>query len=203
LNQGASCTAGSRIIVDASLHDELVERIVARAPQYRPMDPLDAVALAGSMVNQAAFDRVCGYLRVGREEGATLTLGGGPAGDGAGGRSVQQTVFTAVQPGMRIAQEEIFGPVLSVIRFEDPEEALAIANGTGYGLNAAVWTRDLDRAHRFARRLRAGMVTINGFGGVNPALPFGGVGLSGSGRDNSLHALDGYTYLKSTRISLG
>jgi acyl-CoA reductase-like NAD-dependent aldehyde dehydrogenase len=169
------------LVVHESPHDELVERIVACISRYRPMDPLDPAALAGSMVDEAAFDRVCGYTQAGKDDGANL-VAGGVAGDGW---SVEPTIFTAVRPAMRIAQEKIFAPVLSVMRFREPDEALAIANGTAYGLNAAVWTRDLDQAHRFARRLRAGMVTLNRFGGVNPALPFGGVDLSGSGRDNS------------------
>jgi len=178
---------------------EEIERIARTMP---PGDPLDPQTRLGAIVDEAQAQRVLGYIDAGRSEGARLALGGRRVREHSGGYYIEPTVFDAVRPQMRIAREEIFGPVLSAITFRNLEEALRIANDVSYGLAAAVWTGDITAAHRAARALRAGVVYVNCYDADDITVPFGGFKQSGFGRDKSLHALDKYTELKTTWIDL-
>jgi 4-guanidinobutyraldehyde dehydrogenase / NAD-dependent aldehyde dehydrogenase len=201
-NQGEVCNAGSRLLVHESLKDEFLERVVRVAETIRPGDPLDSETRMGAIVDRTQLDRVLGYIEAGREQGADLQLGGGQVLEESGGYFVEPTIFDAVSNEMRIAREEIFGPVLATIPFGDEEEAIAIANDTVYGLAAAVWTSDVSRAHRVSRALRAGVVWVNCFDRGDITAPFGGFKQSGFGRDKSIHALDKYTDLKTIWIAI-
>ncbi|MGF1529114.1 MAG: aldehyde dehydrogenase [Candidatus Competibacterales bacterium] len=201
-NQGEVCTAGSRLLVDRRIKDQLLERVLQVGQQLAVGDPLDPATQMGAIVDAVQLQRVLRYLDQGRAAGARLVLGGEQVRRDSGGYFIAPTVFDAVDNGMTIAREEIFGPVLATIPFDDPDEALAIANDTPYGLAAALWTSDINKAHRSAQRLKAGTVWVNCFDESNILVPFGGFKQSGIGRDNSLHALEKYTELKSTWISL-
>jgi acyl-CoA reductase-like NAD-dependent aldehyde dehydrogenase len=203
-NAGQCCTAGSRLLVHESVHDELVGRIVERAAKMAPGDPLDPKTRYGPLVSEEQLERVLGYIEQGRSEGATVATGGGRAArDGReGGFWVEPTVFTGVEAGHVIAREEIFGPVLAALTFADEDEALELANRTIYGLAAGVWTRDVKKAHRFARDLQAGTVWVNTYHPLDPASPFGGYKQSGFGRELGRHALDLYTQVKSVWVDL-
>jgi 4-guanidinobutyraldehyde dehydrogenase / NAD-dependent aldehyde dehydrogenase len=201
-NQGEMCSAGSRLIVERAVRDEVLDKVVAAARALAPGDPLDPATRLGAIVDSVQLDTVMGYIGAGRDEGATLLAGGNRARQQSGGCYVEPTVFGDVAPGMKIAREEIFGPVLASITVRDAEEAVSVGNSVIYGLAAAVWTRDLRRAHRIARALRSGMVYVNCYDADDITVPFGGFKQSGTGRDKSLHAFDKYTELKTTWIDL-
>jgi gamma-glutamyl-gamma-aminobutyraldehyde dehydrogenase len=200
-NMGENCTCGSRLIVHRSVRDELLERIVARTAVWTVGDPQDPSTRIGPMIEAPHLDKVLGYIEAGRAEGARVVVGGGRAMPDSGGHFVQATVFDGVDNSMRIAREEIFGPVISTIAFDSEEEGLAIANDTNYGLHAAVYTNDLDTAIRAARSLRAGTVSVNAYSEGDITTPFGGYKESGfGGRDKGLEAFDQYTEKKTVWI---
>ncbi|GAB4550669.1 MAG: aldehyde dehydrogenase [Rhizobacter sp.] len=201
-NQGESCNAPSRVFVHESVADDFVKIVAGEAPGYQPGDPLNAATEMGALVDDTQLRTVLGYIDAGRSEGARIAVGGQQARTETGGYFVEPTVFESVNNGMRIAREEIFGPVMSVIRFKTEEEAIALANDSTYGLQASVWSSNINRAHRVARALRAGTVHVNQYDEDDITVPFGGFKQSGSGRDKSLHAFDKYTELKTTWIRL-
>lgn len=202
-NQGEMCSAGSRLLVEESIREALLAKVTAIAGEFQPGDPLDPATRLGALVDEGQMERVLGYIDSGRSEGARVLVGGSRSRRESGGYYVEPTVFDGVAPSMRIAREEIFGPVLSCIAFREPAEALRIANDSEYGLAAAVWSRNLSTAHRIARGLRAGTVYVNCYDADDITVPFGGYKQSGIGRDKSLHAFDKYTELKTTWIELG
>ncbi len=201
-NQGEVCTAASRLLVHDSIKNEFVDEVVKAAGTMQPRHPFEPDAAMGAMVDDIQTERVMGYVRSGTEEGATLRCGGHRAEVEENGYYIEPTVFDRVTGEMKIAREEIFGPVLSCMGFSDEDEAVRIANDTPYGLAAAVWTSNLSRAHRVARKIRAGSVWVNYYDGGDMTAPFGGFKQSGNGRDKSLHALDKYTEMKATWINL-
>jgi len=203
-NKGEICNAGSRVVVQGSRYDEFVNRLAARAKKMRVGDPLDPSTEMGAQISSNQVNTILGYIRSGQEQGAKLVAGGEPDKEGAKARGnfVKPTVFADVKPEMKIAQEEIFGPVLSCIRADDEESLVKIANGTSYGLAAAIWTRDVARAHTLAKKIQAGVVWINCFNEFDDVAPFGGYKQSGWGRDLSRHALENYTQLKTVWTQL-
>ena len=201
-NQGESCNAPSRLFVEESIKDAFLEKALALVPRYQPADPLASGTIMGALVDRTQLDTVLGYIASGQEQGARLLAGGSAVEPVAGGCYVQPTIFDGVSNDMRIAREEIFGPVLSVLSFSDAAEAVRQANDSLYGLQAAVWTRDLNKAHGVARALRAGTVHVNQYNDDDITVPFGGFRQSGIGRDKSLHAFDKYTELKTTWIRI-
>jgi len=201
-NQGEVCCAPSRLILSERVKDEFMAILVATMKKIRPGDPLDPASNMGALVEKGHLESVKRYIAKGREEGARLILGGDSPDVGLDGYYLNPTIFDGVDNRMTIAQEEIFGPVLSVITVKDDEEAVRVANDTIYGLAAGLWTRDLSRAHRLSRRLRAGSVWVNCYDSADCTVPFGGYKQSGNGRDKSLHAISKYTELKTTWIEL-
>jgi gamma-glutamyl-gamma-aminobutyraldehyde dehydrogenase len=202
-NMGENCSAGSRLIVHRSRKDALLEAIEAELAAWPVGDPLDPATRIGALISRGHLERVLGYVEAGRAEGARVVTGGERILEETGGYFVPPTVFDGVRNDMRIAREEIFGPVLSVIEFDTEAEAVAIANDTPYGLAASLYTDDLNVAHRVARELKAGVVGINAYSEGDMTTPFGGYKLSGfGGHDKSVHAHDQYTETKTTWIKL-
>ena len=200
-NMGEMCTAGSRLLVHRDIKDVFLDKLIAAARSYTPGNPLDPKTSMGAIVDQVQLDRVLSYIEAGRAE-SKLLLGGGRVKQESGGYYIEPTIFDT-KSDAKIAREEIFGPVLSVITFDTVEEAIRIANDSEYGLAAAVWTSNLTTAHEVARSLRAGTVWVNCYDeGGDMNFPFGGYKQSGNGRDKSLHALEKYTELKSTLVRL-
>ncbi|MFF8392110.1 aldehyde dehydrogenase [Streptomyces sp. NPDC016172] len=201
-NQGEMCTAPSRLLVHSSIAERVTEAVVRRARELRVGDPLDPETEMGALVGRAHLDRVRDHIRHGVDEGARLRTGGDRVLAETGGTYLEPTVFDRVDPGSRLAREEIFGPVLSVLAFDDLDEAVRLANATEYGLAAGLWTSDLSTAHQVSRRLKAGTVWVNCYEEGDLTVPFGGMKQSGNGRDKSVHALEKYTELKTTWIQL-
>jgi aldehyde dehydrogenase (NAD+) len=199
--KGEVCAAGSRLLVESSAHSEVVAMVADGASQLKIGDPFEKDTRIGAVVSERQMETVLGYIEKGVEEGATLVAGGGRA-DIEPGYFVQPTVFDDVTPDMTIAREEIFGPVLATLTFDEVDEAIEMANDTPYGLAAAVWTSDVKKAHHVASRLKAGTIWINTYNLYDPASPFGGYKESGYGRDLGHHALDLYTQTKSVWVNL-
>ncbi len=200
-NQGEVCNAASRLLVEASIKDAFIEKVRARAGQYMPGDPLDPGSVAGALVTEGQMKRVLGYVEKAKAEGGTLVAGGSRVRAESGGFYVEPTVFANIKNTDTLAREEVFGPVLGVIAFKDEDEAVRIANDTVYGLASGMWTGNISRAHRVARKLRSGLVWINGWDACDITVPFGGAKQSGFGRDRSLHALEKYTELKGISVT--
>ncbi len=200
-NQGEVCCAGSRLFLEKSIHDEFVDKLSNKASGLRVGNPEDTGTQMGAQVSKEQFDRILGYIDTGKQEGAKLVTGGERCGDR--GYFIKPTIFDAVDNNMKIAREEIFGPVVSAITFDDVSEVVRQSNLSIYGLAAAVWTRDIKKAHRLARDLKAGTIWINTYNSFDAASPFGGFKQSGFGRELGVHALELYTQVKSVWINLG
>ena len=202
-NQGESCNAPSRLFVEESIKAQFLEKAVAMMPDFQAGDPLDESTVMGAIVDSIQLKTVLGYIEAGKEEGAKLVSGGLQQRTESGGYFVAPTLFDGVDSTMKIAREEIFGPVLSVIGFTDLDDAIRQANATPYGLQAAIWSADINKAIQTSRALRAGTVHVNSYDEDDITVPFGGYKQSGNGRDKSLHAFDKYTEMKTTWIRIG
>jgi aldehyde dehydrogenase (NAD+) len=202
---GQTCIAGSRLLLQESIHDQFVEKLVAMAKQARLGDPSRLETQVGPVTTPPQYAKILSYIDIAKGEGAKCVLGGGPATkeEGGGKYFVKPTIFTGVNNKMRIAQEEVFGPVLSVIKFRDEEEAVAIANDIAYGLGAGIWTQSVRRATSVSKRIRAGTVWVNTYRAVSFLMPFGGYKASGLGRENGAEAIEGYLQTKSVWINNG
>lgn len=200
-NQGQCCCAGSRLFVEEKIHDAFVEKLVARAKKQRVGDPFDMATTQGPQISQEQCDRIMGYIDIGISEGANLLSGGKRVGNK--GYFIQPTIFDGVKDNMRIAKEEIFGPVMNILKFKDVDEVVQRGNKTFYGLAAAIWTKDITKAHRIANSLRAGTVWVNCYDVLDAAAPFGGFKMSGIGRELGEYALSLYTEVKTVYINLG
>jgi aldehyde dehydrogenase (NAD+) len=198
---GQCCTAGSRLFVEAKVHDDFVARLVEKARQRKLGNPLEPGTEQGPQVSQEQLEKILGYVDLGQRQGARLLTGGQRVGDR--GFFVEPAVFDQVQDDMAIAREEIFGPVVSILPFKEMAEVVRRANDTSYGLAAAIWTKDLDKAHLFAHGVKAGTVWVNCYHVVESTTPFGGFKMSGQGRENGAAALEHYTELKTVTIKLG
>ncbi|HEV8611241.1 MAG TPA: aldehyde dehydrogenase family protein [Thermoanaerobaculia bacterium] len=200
--KGELCSAGSRLLIEEAAHDALLEKVVDRAKKMVPADPLHPKTRLGSLVSEKQRENVEAYVESGKSGGAKLVAGGNRAAVDGKGAFFEATVFDGVTPDMRIAREEIFGPVLATLTFKDENEAVAIGNSTIYGLAAAVWTRDVKKALRTAKALKAGTVWVNAYNFYDPGLPFGGYKESGFGRERGHYALEEYTQVKSVWVDL-
>jgi len=200
-NQGEVCCAGSRLFIEKSIHEEFIDKLSNKAANMRVGNPEDTGTQMGAQVSKEQFDKILGYIETGKQEGAKLVTGGERCGER--GYFIKPTIFDAVDNNMRIAKEEIFGPVVSAITFDDVDEVVRQGNLSVYGLAAAVWTRDIKKAHRLARDLKAGTIWINTYNAFDAASPFGGFKQSGFGRELGVHALELYTHVKSVWINLG
>jgi len=200
-NQGEVCCAGSRLFIEKSIHEEFIDKLSNKAANMRVGNPEDTGTQMGAQVSKEQFDKILGYIETGKQEGAKLVTGGERCGER--GYFIMPTIFDAVDNNMRIAKEEIFGPVVSAITFEDVDEVVRQGNLSVYGLAAAVWTKDIKKAHRLARDLKAGTIWINTYNAFDAASPFGGFKQSGFGRELGVHALELYTHVKSVWINLG
>lgn len=201
-NSGQVCVAGSRLIVEDSIHDEFVEKVSQIAAKIRVGDPLDLTTEAGAISSEVQMEKDLSFIAMAQAEGGRLETGGTRILQDTGGYYVSPTVFSAVTPTMTLALDEVFGPVLGILRFSGEDDALRLANSTVYGLASAVWTANLGRAHRMVRGIKAGVVHVNTYGGADATVPLGGVRQSGNGHDKSLHALEKYTDLKTAWIQL-
>jgi len=201
--KGECCNAGSRLFVERKVHGEFMEKLLARAKKLQPADPLDPKTRLGAIVSHQQMKSVLGYIEAGKNEGAKLLAGGNQVSlDGGKGFFLEPTIFGGVRNDMKIAQEEIFGPVLATLTFDDVDQVVDLANRNPYGLAAAVWTRDVNKAHRVSRQLKAGLIWINTYGLMDAAVPFGGFKSSGFGRELGMHAIEHYTELKSVWMNL-
>jgi acyl-CoA reductase-like NAD-dependent aldehyde dehydrogenase len=201
--KGEVCAAGSRLFVEKKIHDDFMQKLVDRANKLKPGDPLDPKTRLGAIVSEQQMKTVLSYIEAGNKEGAKLVAGGKRASvDGSKGYFLEPTIFDSVDNKMKIAQEEIFGPVLATIPFDDVEQVAEQANQNIYGLAAAIWTNDVRKAHSLARRLKAGTIWINAYNFYDPALPFGGYKQSGFGRELGMRAIEHYTELKSVWLNL-
>ena len=198
---GQCCTAGSRLFVEKKIHQEFVERLAEKSKERKIGDPMDPSTEQGPQVSQEQMDKILGYVELGQKQGATLLSGGHRVGNK--GYFVEPTVFDNVKDDMAIAKDEIFGPVVSVLPFTSAEEAAERANKTTYGLAAAVWTKNIDKAHLFAKQVKAGTVWVNCYHVVDTTTPFGGFKMSGQGRENGEAALEHYTETKTVTVKLG
>ncbi|HUE52571.1 MAG TPA: aldehyde dehydrogenase family protein [Terriglobales bacterium] len=201
--KGEVCNAGSRLFLDSKIQDEFLEKLVARAKKMQPADPLDPKTRMGAIVSQEQMKTVLGYIETGKKEGAKLIAGGNRVSvDGGKGFFIEPTIFGGVKNDMTIAQEEIFGPVLATLSFDDIDQVIQQANNNPYGLASAVWTRDVKKAHMVSRQLKAGTVWINTYGLMDASLGFGGYKSSGFGRELGMHAIEHYTELKTVWLNL-
>ena len=200
--KGEVCAAGSRLLVEASVHDQVVEQLAAGAKKLTPGDPLDKNTRLGALVSKKQQETVLSYIQKGKDEGATLVAGGNAVRPNGKGYYVEATVFDQVKPEMTIAREEIFGPVLAVLTFDSLEAGVQLANRSMYGLAAGIWTKDIQKAHRTARAIRAGTVWINSYNFYDSGAPFGGFKASGFGRDLGRDALDGYLETKTVWVAM-
>ncbi|MBY0561354.1 aldehyde dehydrogenase [Hyphomicrobium sp.] len=200
-NSGQVCTAGSRLLAQDSIADDFLDRLIKVARKIVAGDPLEPSTATGAMVNEEQMKTALRYIETAKREGGSLALGGSRTLADTGGFYVEPTVFDQIKPENTLAREEVFGPVLAVTRFKQPDDAIRIANDTNYGLAAGLWTKDISLAHRAAREIRAGLVWINGWDACDITMPFGGFKQSGFGRDRSLHALHKYADMKSVSIT--
>jgi aldehyde dehydrogenase (NAD+) len=200
--KGEVCNAGSRLFVESKLQDEFVDKLVSRAKKMQPADPLDPKTRLGAIVSQEQMNTVLSYIEAGKKEAQLITGGNRVTLDGSKGFFLEPTIFGGVTNDMKIAQEEIFGPVLSVLAFDDVDQMIEQANANPYGLAAAVWTKDIKKAHTVSRRLQAGTIWINTYGLMDAALPFGGFKQSGFGRELGMHAIEHYTELKTVWLNM-